>query len=53
MISSFSDADTSCLVLPIPDHAFFEQAVFQGQVGNDLLERGDSERSSLTSGEVA
>ena len=30
---------TSCLALPIPDHAFFEQTVFQGQVGDDLLER--------------
>ena len=23
-----------------PDHAFFEQAVFEGQVGHDLLQRG-------------
>ncbi len=28
------------LPLQIPDHAFFEQAIFQGQVGNDFLERG-------------
>jgi hypothetical protein len=53
MISSFSDAGYLMPRLPIPDHAFFEQAVLQGQVGNDFLERVDSERSSLTSGEVA
>src|SRR6056297_466724 len=32
--------DTSCLVLPIPDHAFFEQTVFQSQISNDFLECG-------------
>jgi hypothetical protein len=31
--------DISFLVAPIPDHAFFEQAVLQGQVGNRLLQR--------------
>jgi len=30
--------DTSCLLAPIPDHAFFEQAVVQRQLGHDLLE---------------
>src|SRR6056297_686296 len=30
--------DTSCLALPIHDHAFFEQTVFKGQVSDDLLE---------------
>src|SRR5271157_1016140 len=29
----------SFLVSPIPDRAFFEQSVFQGQLGNDLLQR--------------
>src|SRR5208282_699939 len=28
----------SCLVSPIPDHAFFEQTVFEGQFGDDLLQ---------------
>ncbi len=28
----------SFLVVPIRDHAFFEQAVFQGQVGHNLLQ---------------
>jgi hypothetical protein len=32
--------DTSFPVLPIPDHAFFEQAVFQREVRDGLLERG-------------
>src|SRR6478735_6659018 len=30
--------DTSCLVLPIPAHAFFKQAVLQGEIGHDLLQ---------------
>src|ERR1700751_5364412 len=29
----------SCLVSPIPDHAFFEQSVFEGEIGPDLLQR--------------
>src|SRR3984885_7627579 len=29
----------SCLVSPIPDHAFFEQSVFEGEIGHDLLQR--------------
>src|SRR3974390_104703 len=32
--------DTSCLVLPIPAHAFFEQAVLQGEIGHHLLQGG-------------
>ena len=39
MISSFSRPDISFAVLPIPRHAFFENTVFQGQIGNHLLER--------------
>ena len=31
--------DISCFVCPIPDRAFFKQAVFQGRIGNDFLER--------------
>src|SRR3954453_6003287 len=31
--------DISFAVLPIPRHAFFENTVFQGQIGNHLLER--------------
>jgi hypothetical protein len=27
------------LVSPIRDHAFFEQSVFEGEVGDDLLQR--------------
>jgi hypothetical protein len=30
----------SCLVLPIPAHSFFEQAIFQGEVGYHLLQCG-------------
>src|SRR3954454_18435016 len=30
----------SCRLSPIPDHAFFEQAVLEGQVGRDLLQGG-------------
>src|SRR5580700_773194 len=29
----------SCLVSPIPDHAFFEQSVFECEIGYDLLQR--------------
>jgi hypothetical protein len=29
----------SCLVCPIRDHAFFEQPVFEGEIGDDLLQR--------------
>ena len=28
----------SCLVSPIRDHAFFKQSVFEGEVGDDLLQ---------------
>src|ERR1700758_3998658 len=28
----------SCLVSPIPDHAFFEQSVFEGEVSDPLLQ---------------
>jgi hypothetical protein len=28
-----------CLVSPIRDHAFFEQSVFEGEIGYDLLQR--------------
>src|SRR5271163_1116495 len=28
----------SCLVSPIRNHAFFEQAVFEGEIGDDLLQ---------------
>src|SRR6185436_14750722 len=28
----------SCLVIPIPAHAFFKQAVLQGEIGHDLLQ---------------
>src|ERR1700687_2863475 len=31
--------DTSFLAVPIRDHAFFEQAQFQGLLGDDLLQR--------------
>ena len=30
---------SSFLASPIPDHAFFEQAQFQGLLGDDLLQR--------------
>src|SRR3954465_1364330 len=30
----------SCRLSPIPDHAFFEQAVLEGQVGHALLKGG-------------
>ena len=36
MISSFSDAGTSCLA--IRDHAFFEQPQFKGLLGDDFLQ---------------
>jgi hypothetical protein len=29
----------SCLVSPIRDHTFFEQAVLEGEIGDDLLQR--------------
>jgi len=32
--------DIACLVLPIPAQTFFKQAVFQGQIGHDLLQGG-------------
>src|ERR1700747_805915 len=32
--------DISCLVLPIPAHAFFKQAILQGEIGHDLLQGG-------------
>lgn len=38
MISSFSEARTSFAVLPIRDHAFFEQVVLEGDLGQRLLE---------------
>src|SRR5256886_11502851 len=39
MISSFSEQDTSCGILPIRRHAFFEQTIFEGQLSHDLLQR--------------
>jgi hypothetical protein len=30
--------DTSFVVLPIPEHAFFEHTIFQGEISNDLFE---------------
>jgi hypothetical protein len=30
----------SCAVLPIRHHAFFEETVFQGELGHDLLQSG-------------
>jgi hypothetical protein len=39
-LKSEEQLDISCLVLPIRRHAFFEQTVFQGQIGDNLLERG-------------
>jgi hypothetical protein len=44
--------DISCFVSPIPDHAFFEQAVFEREVGDDFLQ-GLRDRRSFTSSEVA
>ena len=43
----------SCLVSPIPDHAFFEQAVFEGEIGHDLFQRLRLPAEILTSSEVA
>ena len=40
MISAFSDAGYHLLVFPIPAHAFFKQAVLQGEIGHDLLQGG-------------
>src|SRR5439155_22271303 len=31
--------DTSCGILPIRGHAFFEQTIFEGQLSHDLLQR--------------
>src|SRR5437763_10885638 len=39
MISSFSAAGISCVFLPSPDRAFFEQAVLEHQLGNHLFQR--------------
>src|ERR1700759_1288338 len=38
MISVLSDAEYFMRRLPIPDHAFFEQSVFEGEIGDDLLQ---------------
>jgi hypothetical protein len=35
---AFRKPDTSCGVLPIRRQAFFEQTVFEGQFGHDLLQ---------------
>ena len=43
----------SCLVFPIPAHAFFKQAVLQGEIGHDLLQGGGPRRRSFTSPDVA
>jgi hypothetical protein len=43
----------SCLVSPIPDHAFFEQSVFECEIRHDLLRACASRRRSFTSSEVA
>src|SRR6516165_10111625 len=40
MISAFSDAGYLMPLLPIPAHAFFKQAVLQGEIGHDLLQGG-------------
>ena len=37
MISNFSMRDTSFVVAPIPEHAFFEKAQLQGLFGHDLF----------------
>jgi hypothetical protein len=39
MISSFLRPDISFAVLPVRRHAFFENTVLQGQIGDYLLER--------------
>ena len=44
---------TSFVVAPIPDHAAFEQAVFQGQLSDDLFNSPVSRCVSFTSGELA
>ena len=44
---------TLILVSPIPDHAFFEQPVFEGQISDELFERLISRRRSFTSSDVA
>src|SRR4029077_12597656 len=38
MISILSDAEYLMPRLPIRDHAFFKQSVFEGEVGDDLLQ---------------
>src|SRR3954465_14079395 len=38
MISAFSDAGYLMPRPPIPAHAFFKQAVLQGEIGHDLLQ---------------
>jgi hypothetical protein len=45
--------DTSCLVLPIPAHAFFKQAVLQGEIGYHLLQGGGLATKVFTSPDVA
>src|SRR6202035_5454184 len=40
MISSFSEAEYLMPRPPHPPSRFFEQTVFQGQIGDNLLERG-------------
>ena len=32
--------DISCLVSPIPGHAFFKQAQFEGLLGDDFFQPG-------------
>jgi hypothetical protein len=39
MISVLSDKEYFTRRLPIPDHAFFEQSVLEGEIGHDLLQR--------------
>ena len=46
MISSFSEAGYLIRLLPIRRHAFFENTVLQGQIGDHLLEPVDSRRTS-------
>ena len=43
----------SFAVLPIRRHAFFEQTVLQGQIGDHLLERRGLTPKIVTSSEVA
>ena len=39
MISVLSDGEYLMPRLPHPYHAFFEQSVFEGEIGHDLLQR--------------